>query len=228
MPEFSEKEEIADPRTWKVALGILAAMVVGFILHDDLHWEPWFVAALGLTALVFLGSNVEMDDYFSEVEITLLVFFMSLFILIGGVEHSQFLQFIGQFIVPFVQKDLLTASIMLMWLAAVLSAMIDNIPFTAAMIPIILGMETQGINVAPLWWALAAGVGMGGNGTHLGSTANVFIVTISEKLAKDSGNLDYAITPAVWFRKGTSVILFALVICSVIMTLFFDFFSAAL
>ena len=228
MPEFSEKEEIADPRTWKVALGILAAMVVGFILHDDLHWEPWFVAALGLTALVFLGSNVEMDDYFSEVEITLLVFFMSLFILIGGVEHSQFLQFIGQFIVPFVQKDLLTASIMLMWLAAVLSAMIDNIPFTAAMIPIILGMETQGINVAPLWWALAAGVGMGGNGTHLGSTANVFIVTISEKLAKDSGNLDYAITPAVWFRKGTSVMLFTLVICSVIMTLFFDFFSAAL
>ncbi len=91
MPEFSEKEEIADPRTWKVALGILAAMVVGFILHDDLHWEPWFVAALGLTALVFLCSNVEMDDYFSEVEITLLVFFMSLFILIGGVEHSQFL-----------------------------------------------------------------------------------------------------------------------------------------
>ena len=173
-------------------------------------------------------SNVEMDDYFSEVEITLLVFFMSLFILIGGVEHSQFLQFIGQFIVPFVQKDLLTASIMLMWLAAVLSAMIDNIPFTAAMIPIILGMEAQGINVAPLWWALAAGVGMGGNGTHLGSTANVFIVTISEKLAKDSGNPDYAITPAIWFRKGTPVMLFTLVICSVIMILFFDFFSAPL
>ena len=106
--------------------------------------------------------------------------------------------------------------------------MIDNIPFTAAMIPIILGMEAQGINVAPLWWALAAGVGMGGNGTHLGSTANVFIVTISEKLAKDSGNPDYAITPAIWFRKGTPVMLFTLVICSVIMILFFDFFSAPL
>jgi len=70
-----------------------------------------------------------------------------------------------------------------MWVAAVLSAAIDNIPFTAAMIPILLGMEQQGINVTPLWWALAVGVGMGGNGTHIGSTANVYIVTISERPA---------------------------------------------
>jgi len=112
-----------------------------------------------------------------------------------------------------------------MWGAAILSAAIDNIPFTAAMIPIILGMETQGINVTPLWWGLAAGVGMGGNGTHLGSTANVFIVTISEKLAKDSGNPAYAITPGLWFRKGTPAMLLTLVTCSVIMVLFFDFFA---
>ena len=103
--------------------------------------------------------------------------------------------------------------------------MIDNIPFTAAMIPIILGMEQQGVNVTPLWWALSCGVGMGGNGTHLGSTANVFIVTISEKLAKDTGNHEFAITPGVWFRKGTPVMLLTLVICSVVMALFFDFFS---
>jgi Na+/H+ antiporter NhaD/arsenite permease-like protein len=93
------------------------------------------------------------------------------------------------------------------------------------MIPIILGMEAQGVNVSPLWWALAAGVGMGGNGTHLGSTANVFIVTISEKMAKDEGNPALAITPGVWFRKGTPVMLLTLVICSVIMVAFFDFFS---
>jgi len=77
----------------------------------------------------------------------------------------------------------LTATLVLMWVAAVLSAAIDNIPFTAAMIPILLGMEQQGINVTPLWWALAVGVGMGGNGTHIGSTANVYIVTISERPA---------------------------------------------
>ena len=112
-----------------------------------------------------------------------------------------------------------------MWVAAIMSAFIDNIPFTAAMIPIILGLEQQGVNVNALWWALAAGVGMGGNGSHLGSTANVFIVTISEKLAKDEGNPSLAITPGLWFRKGAPIMVLTLIICSIIMTAFFGFYS---
>jgi len=103
------------------------------------------------------------------------------------------------------------ATIILMWVSAIFSAMIDNIPFTAAMIPIIAGMETQGINATPLWWALAIGVGMGGNGTHLGSTANVFIVTLSERLAKRENNPSLAITPWVWFKKGTPAMIATLV-----------------
>jgi Na+/H+ antiporter NhaD/arsenite permease-like protein len=103
--------------------------------------------------------------------------------------------------------------------------MIDNIPFTAAMVPIILGMEQQGINVTPLWWALAVGVGMGGNGTHLGSTANVFIVTLSERIAKDNNDPALAITPGMWFRKGTPAMIVTLATSTIIMWLFFDFFS---
>jgi Na+/H+ antiporter NhaD/arsenite permease-like protein len=220
--------EITDKRTWHAALLVLGVMVVGFVMHDSLGWEPWFVSGLGLTLLVFLGKDVDMDEHFADIEITLLMFFMALFIIVGGVEHSKFLEYLGQFIIPFVQQDLLTATLVLLWVSAILSAMIDNIPFTAAMIPILIGVEAQGINVTPLWWALSAGVGMGGNGTHLGSTANVFIVTISEKLAKETGNHSYAITPGIWFRKGTPVMLLTLVICSIIMTLFFDFFSKPL
>jgi Na+/H+ antiporter NhaD/arsenite permease-like protein len=133
---------------------------------------------------------------------------------------------VGQFIIPFVQQDLLMATIILMWVAALLSAAIDNIPFTAAMIPILLGMEAQGIQVAPLWWALAAGVGMGGNGTHIGSTANVYIVTISERLAKNENNPSLAITPWVWFRYGTPAMIATLIVCSLLFWLFFDFYSA--
>jgi Na+/H+ antiporter NhaD/arsenite permease-like protein len=166
-----------------------------------------------------------MDHAMEDVEIPLLIFFISLFIVVGGVEHSQFLKYVGQFIIPFVQKDLLTATLVLMWVAAILSAMIDNIPFTAAMIPILLGMETQGIHVAPLWWALAVGVGMGGNGTHIGSTANVYIVTISERLAKRENDPSLAITPWVWFRYGTPAMLVTLVICSLVFYFFFDFFN---
>ena len=203
-------------------------MVIGFIMHGRLGWEPWFVTALGLTALVFIGKDIDMEEAFAHTELALLMFFISLFIIVGGVEHSQFLEYLGTFIVPYVESDLLAATLILMWVSAVMSAAIDNIPFTAAMIPIILGMEAQGINVTPLWWGLAAGVGMGGNGTHLGSTANVFIVTISEKMAKDAGDPSLAITPGLWFRKGLPVMLLTLMACTVIMYFFFDFFAEPL
>jgi len=224
--QLNEKSLLNDTRTWYGALAVLGVMVVGFVVHDKLGWEPWFVTAIGLTLLVFIGRDIDVEESFAHIELALLMFFVSLFMIIGGVEHSRFLEYLGQFIIPLINEyGLLTASIALMWVAAVLSAAIDNIPFTAAMIPIILGMEAQGINVTPLWWSLAVGVGMGGNGTHLGSTANVFIVTISEELARDQNDPSLAITPGLWFRKGTPVMLATLVVCSLIMTLFFDFFS---
>jgi Na+/H+ antiporter NhaD/arsenite permease-like protein len=223
--DFSDKEQIKDPQTWYTSLFVLGGMVILFIFHHSLHWEPWFVAAIGLTALVFIAHHIELDEAFSKTELSLLMFFISLFILVGGVENSQFLVYVGQFILPFVQEDLLMACIILMWGSAVFSAAIDNIPFTAAMIPIILGLETQGINVSPMWWALAIGVGMGGNGTHLGSTANVFIVTISERLARDTGDERFRITPGLWFRKGTPVMLLTLTTSTIIFTVFWDFYS---
>jgi Na+/H+ antiporter NhaD/arsenite permease-like protein len=223
--DFSGQGEITDRQTWYAAVGILCLMVVLFIFHHALGWEPWFVAAIGLTLLVFIGRKVEMDESFEDVEITLLMFFISLFILVGGVQNSHFLEYLGQYIRPFVESDLLVAALVLMWASAILSAMIDNIPFTAAMVPIILGMEQQGINVTPLWWSLAIGVGMGGNGTHLGSTANVFIVTLSERLAKETGDDSMRITPGLWFRKGTPVMLLTLSTSSVVMWMFFDFFN---
>jgi Na+/H+ antiporter NhaD/arsenite permease-like protein len=160
------------------------------------------------------------------VEYALLLFFISLFVLVGGVEEAGFLHWLGQHIMPFVTDNLLTASLMLLWVSALLSAAIDNIPFTAAMIPILLGMEAQGVNVTPMWWCLAMGVGMGGNGTHIGSTANVFIVTLSERLAKKERDPSLAITPGLWFRKGTPAMLTTLVVCTVVVVLFFDFFAA--
>ena len=183
------------------------------------------VSLSGLTLLLFIAPRVQMDHAMADVEIPLLIFFISLFILVGGVEQSGFLSYIGHFIIPFIQRDLLTATLVLLWLAAALSATIDKIPLTAAMIPILLGMEQQGINVTPLWWALAVGVGMGGNGTHIGSTANVYIVTISERLAKRENDHSLAITPGLWFRKGTPAMLVTLVLSSLVFYFFFDFFN---
>jgi Na+/H+ antiporter NhaD/arsenite permease-like protein len=217
--------EIPDARLWKASIVILVIMAGFFMAHNALHWEPWFVAVLGMGALALVSRKVHMEEVMTRVEVPLLIFFLGLFMLIGGVEHSQFLEYLGQFILPFVQSDLMTATLVLMWIGAFLSAAIDNIPFTAAMIPIIQGLEAQGVPVSPLWWGLAMGVGLGGNGTHIGSTANVFIVTISERLARETGDRSMAITPGLWARKGLPVMLGTLVVATVLFVLWWSHFT---
>jgi len=226
-PEGTFEEEIPykDKSLWTKSCLVLALLVVLFISHDAIHWQPWMVAGAGLIILVIIGKHVEMEEVMREVEMPLLIFFISLFIIVGGVEGSHFLQYLGQFIIDFVEQDLLLATIVLMWVAAFMSAAIDNIPFTAAMIPILISLEAQGMDITPLWWALALGVGMGGNGTHIGSTANVYIVTVSERLAKKENNPDLAITPLKWAKIGLPVMILTLVICTIIMYFFFDFYA---
>ncbi len=225
---FTDVIPYKDKSLWNKSLMVLALMVVLFVIHNQIHWEPWMVAVVGLIILSLMAKSLEFEEVMHEVEIPLLMFFISLFMIVGGVENSEFLQYLGQFIIPFVKEDFLLACIVLMWVAAIMSAAIDNIPFTAAMIPIILSLEAQGINVAALWWCLALGVGMGGNGTHIGSTANVYIVTVSERLARREGNPDLAITPLLWAKKGLPVMILTLLICTAIMYLFFDYYSAPL
>ncbi|MDH3355292.1 MAG: SLC13 family permease, partial [Chromatiales bacterium] len=113
--DFSGMGEIKDPKTWYSSVTILGVMVVLFIFHHALGWEPWFVAAVGLTLLLFVARNVELDESFEKVEMSLLMFFISLFILVGGVQNSHFLEYLGQYIRPFVESDLLMAALVLMW-----------------------------------------------------------------------------------------------------------------
>ena len=236
---FEDTIPYKDKSLWNKSLSILGLMVILFVIHNTIHWEPWMVAGTGLILLVILAKEIEFEDVMKNMthEIPLLMFFVALFMLVGGVEGSKFLEYLGQYIIPFlidpvsgevIQENFMWTCIALMWVAAIMSAAIDNIPFTAAMIPIIASLETVGVNIAALCWCLAIGVGMGGNGTHIGSTANVYIVTVSEKLAKSTGNPDLAITPLKWAKKGLPVMLLTLTICTVIMYLFFDYYALPL
>ena len=237
--KFEDTIPYKDKSLWNKSLSILGLMVILFVIHNTIHWEPWMVAGTGLILLTILAKEIEFEDVMKNMthEIPLLMFFVALFMLVGGVEGSKFLEYLGQYIVPFIidpesgeviQENFMVTCIALMWVAAIMSAAIDNIPFTAAMIPIIASLEAVGVNIAALCWCLAIGVGMGGNGTHIGSTANVYIVTVSEKLAKTTGNPDMAITPLKWAKKGLPVMLLTLVICTIIMYVFFDYYALPL
>ncbi|MEJ2621922.1 MAG: SLC13 family permease, partial [Candidatus Thiodiazotropha sp.] len=151
--------------------------------------------------------------------------FAGLFMIVGGVEASGLLDLLGHELATLAQDPqmLLVTGLLLMWVAAILSAVVDNIPFTVTMIPIIMGLESSGVNIAPLWWSLALGVGLGGNGTHLGATANIIAVSESEK----SGLPEARITPLSWIKSGLPVMFFGLILASLVYWLFFDLFTTA-
>ncbi|WNO10712.1 SLC13 family permease [Teredinibacter sp. KSP-S5-2] len=221
--EFDEVVDYKNKKLWHKSLFVMAVMVFLFVIHHHIGWEPWLVAAACLTLLVFVSRHIEMEEVTGDIETPLLIFFISLFIVIGGVEKSGLLEVAGEFFKPVILEHPLMAALLLLWVAAISSALIDNIPFTAAMIPVLAGLQNEGVNVSVMWWALAMGVGMGGNGSHIGSTANVYIVTISERLARETGNPSLAITPGIWFRKGTPAMLITLVLCSLFIWLGYDF-----
>ena len=220
---FDQVVEYTNRRLWHKSLFVMLVMVVLFVIHDRIGWQPWLVAAACLTLLVFMSRTIELEAVTMHLETPLLIFFISLFVVIGGVEHSGLLEVIGDQFRDVIAEHPKQAALQLLWVAAIFSALIDNIPFTAAMILVLSGLQQDGINVSVLWWALAMGVGMGGNGSHIGSTANVYIVTVSERLARETGKPELAITPMLWIRKGTPVMLVTLVVCSLFIWFGYDY-----
>ncbi|MET0069292.1 MAG: ArsB/NhaD family transporter [Candidatus Thiodiazotropha sp.] len=215
---------IKDAPGLKRILFALAIVVVLFFVHHNLHLLPAYVSFIGLTVALLL-MRPDMEKLFGSVNWSVLIFFAGLFIIVGGVESSGLLELVGHWLGRLAQDPamLMLTGLALMWIAAILSAVVDNIPFTVTMIPVILGLESSGVNIAPLWWALALGVGLGGNGTHLGATANIIAVSESEK----SGMPEARISPLLWMRTGMPVMFFGLLLASLVYWLFFDMFTTA-
>jgi Na+/H+ antiporter NhaD/arsenite permease-like protein len=215
---------IKDARGLKRIMFALSVVVVLFFVHHNLHLLPAYASFIGVSiALLLMAPDVE--KLFGSVNWSVLFFFAGLFVIVGGVESSGLLDLFGHELAILARDPamLMITGLLLMWVAAILSAVVDNIPFTVTMIPIILGLESSGVNIAPLWWALALGVGLGGNGTHLGATANIIAVSESEK----SGMPEARITPLTWMRTGLPVMFFGLVLSSLVYTLFFEMFTTA-
>lgn len=212
--QLNPKEAIKEPKIVKKILVMILIALIGFIFENRIHLEP-SVIAIGASSLALLWVNPsKVKDVLNLVEWDVLIFFSSLFILVGGLENAGVLHFLAQAIISIGHLHLVILGVSLLWIVALFSAIVDNIPITIALIPVILELETMGITVAPLWWALAFGAGLGGNGTIIGSTANVIVTSLSERTR-------YPITPMLWNKKGLPVMFISLSVVSGLYVLFF-------
>jgi Na+/H+ antiporter NhaD/arsenite permease-like protein len=198
--------EITDPLLLKRTLSVLALVVLGFLLHGALHLEASTIA-LGGAALLLLIAGEDPHPRLREVEWTTLFFFVGLFMLVGGLVHTGVIEAVGRAALPIVKASPVGGAMLVLWMSAILSAVVDNIPYTAMMIPLIKSMATT-VNVEPLWWSLALGACLGGNATLVGASANVIAAGMCEKNGEPLRFMDF-------LRYGIPVTLMSLVISSV-------------
>ncbi|MEW5791817.1 MAG: ArsB/NhaD family transporter [Pseudomonadota bacterium] len=198
---FREREAIQDVRLLKQAGFVLALVILGFLAHGLLGLEPATIAVFGAALLLLLSNwgkrgeeqSEAVQHAFSQAEWVTLFFFVGLFILVAGVERTGMLELLAQKTLSLTGGELGATALTILWVSALASAFIDNIPFVATMIPLIKGMggvftPTQ---LEVLWWSLALGACLGGNGTLIGASANLVVAGMAERVGYGFRFLDF-------------------------------------
>ncbi len=204
---LDEREVIGNPRLLRLSLAVIGATLVGFLVHGALGFEPATIALLGAAVLMLL-SRIESEKVFAEIEWATLFFFVGLFMLVEGIVHVGIIQSLADRLFALTGGDLGVTAIGLLWLSGIASAIVDNIPYTATMIPLVQQLGASGIPIEPLWWSLALGACLGGNATIIGASANVVVANLATRAG-------HAIGFGTFFRYGVVVTAESLVIASV-------------
>jgi Na+/H+ antiporter NhaD/arsenite permease-like protein len=202
---------LEDRKTAQKVLIVLAGAILLFFLHGLLEISPSFVA-LSAAAVALVWIRPDLKETLKRVEWSILIFFAALFVMVGGLEASGVLESIVSALGTFKSIPPVLFGVALIWITAILSGVVDNVPITIAMIPVIKGLGAVGMNIEPLWWALAFGAGFGGNGTIIGSTANIVVVTLSERTRTP-------INSAIWNKSGLPVMVTTCTAASLLYTL---------
>ncbi|HYE83373.1 MAG TPA: ArsB/NhaD family transporter [Clostridia bacterium] len=189
--EFDEGKAIQDKKLLVKSMIILGITITGFTMHSVIQLESATVAITGAVALL-LVSGIEPEDIFMEIEWTTIFFFAGLFILVGSLEEVGLIEKLAVRVMGLTKGNLFVAAMLILWMSAILSAFLDNIPFVATMIPLIKSLEAiAGTELTTLWWALSLGACLGGNGTIIGATANVIAGGMLEKHGWKLGFFNY-------------------------------------
>lgn len=189
---MDESTAITDRPLMVKSLWVMGFVILGFVFHHQLHFEPATIALAG-AALLLLLSRAEPHKILEAVEWPTLFFFIGLFIIIGGVVKIGMIKIMSEWVLSITQGNLFATSMIILWFSAFASAIIDNIPYVATMNPLVIEMA-KGIwpnmsgtallhnpDLMPIWWSLALGACLGGNGTLIGASANVVVAGIAEK-----------------------------------------------
>ena len=189
---FREQDSITDYKLLTQSLVVLVCVILGFIIGEHYHIRPGTTAMTGAAVLLLVigltdtmeAQSERLHEVFSEVEWGALFFFMGLFVVVGGVEHAGLLEILGAKLLAATDNDPMATTFATLWLAAIVSAAVDNIPFVATMIPLVDSMEAAiggPEALEPVWWALALGACFGGNGSLIGAAANVMVAGLGER-----------------------------------------------
>jgi len=203
---LDEREVLADPRLLRLSLVVIGFTIVGFLLHGALGYEPATIALLG-AAVLMLVTRSDPTDVLREIEWPTIFFFVGLFMLVEGVVEVGIVGAVADGLFELTAGDQGITTIGLLWLSGIASAIIDNIPYTAAMIPVIRELGAHGLVIEPLWWSLALGACFGGNATIIGASANVVVVNLAARAG-------HPITFRAFLPYGTVVVVESLVISS--------------
>ena len=209
---LDEKKQLTNLKLLRTCLAVLALTIFLFTTHQFFHLDSASVALIGASLLLVLSAKHTehgLEHIFSKVEWVALFFFVGLFVIIGGLVDTGVIKWLAQESVQLTAGNLTATSMLILWLSAIASAFIDNIPFVATMIPLIKDMGTMGVsNLEPLWWSLSLGACLGGNGTIIGASANIIVAG----LAAQEG---YDITFRSYFKIAFPLMLVSIVISTV-------------
>lgn len=208
---LDENKAIQDKPLLYKSIIVLFLILLGFIFHSKLNIESSIIALSGACIMLIIGKQ-DAVEIINSVEWSTIIFFIGLFIVVGGISESGVIKSLASYLIKLTNGNTTYAMCIILWVSAIISSFLDNIPFVATLIPLILTMQTQGMNVMPLWWATSLGACLGGNGTLIGASANVVLANIGEKHG-------YDISFKRYFRLGFPVMLLTIFISTIYLLL---------
>lgn len=204
---LDEKKTIKDKPLLIKSLIVMFLILVGFMSHQSLGLESSTVALSGAAVLLLIGKQ-DVEEIICGIEWPTIAFFTSLFVLVGGLEEVGIIHSLAIWFINLTSGKPILTMILLLWVSAIVSSFLDNIPFVATLIPLILTMGAQGIDIQPLWWAVSLGACLGGNGTLIGASANVVLANIGERNG-------YKISFGKYFKVGCPLMVLSIIISTI-------------